>query len=461
MLTREKQFYKMILSISLPIGIQNLITFAVSMVDTMMLGSLGEIQLSAAAIANNLFFIFTILMFGLAGGTNVMVSQYWGKQDVKSIHKILAMMYRVCIIITTLFIGVALFFPVQFMSIFTTDTAVILEGSKYLQIVCVGYIFYAITNCTIMMLRSVKTVKIAMVVYTASLIVNAFLNWVLIFGKLGAPTLGIQGAAIATVIARITEFIIIMTFMVFKENKIKLSVKHLLHIDHGIVNYYLKNCMPVMFNELIWAIGSTVIAFIVGRMGTDVVAANSISTVANQFVTVFIFGLSSATAVIIGNTIGEGKYEKAREYALTVTVVGLAMGLIASGIVYLIRPYIVQCYNVSEGTKQIAISIMGVTSFIIIFQALANNTMMGILRGGGDAKFVLVNDIIFMWSVAIPLGLMAAFVWKLPLIVVFFIIRSDEILKSIVAIIRILSGKWVKDVTKQHQNTCDKNFVMD
>ncbi|AYE33203.1 MATE family efflux transporter [Clostridium septicum] len=447
-ITRDKRFYRLLLSISLPIAMQNLITFAVSMIDTLMVGSLGEVQLSAVSIANNLFFVLMILMFGLAGGSNIMISQYWGKGDKKAIHKILAIMYRVCITITIVFIFIAIFIPSKFMGIFTTDLAVIEAGSSYLRIVCIGYIFYAITNCTIMILRSVKTVKISIIVYSISLIVNAFFNWVLIFGNLGAPQLGIKGAAIATVIARICEFLIVLVFMSVFENKILLKLKHFKKVDKIILNDYISICTPVLCNELFWSIGASMISVVVGRMGTDVVAANSINGVAHQFVTVFIFGLSNASSVIIGNTIGEGKREKAKEYAFTIGIFSVVMGIIASGIIYIIRPIVVDFYNVTLFTKGIAMDIMKVTSIIVIFQSLGVNLMMGVLRGGGDAKFVLINDIVFMWLVAIPGGFIGAFLLDLPVALVFFIIKSDEILKSIVSVFRVLSGKWVRDVTR-------------
>ena len=448
LISKEKNFYKLIVSIALPIAVQNLINFAVGMIDTMMLGSLGEIQLSAAAIGNNLFFILMVLMFGLAGGSNILISQYWGKGDVKSIHKILALMYRACIIITSIFVGIAMFIPSAFIKLYTSDINVIEAGSSYLRIVAIGYIFYAITNCTIMILRSVKTVKISLVVYTASLVVNAFFNWVFIFGKLGAPALGVNGAAIGTVIARITEFTIVMCFMIFFENKINLKVKHLLKVDKVILKDYVANCTPVLFNELLWSSGSTMISIIIGRLGTETVAANSISNVVFNFVTVFIFGLSNATAVIIGNTIGEGRNEKAKEYARTIGVLSIIMGLMAAGVIQIIKPYVVDFYNVSVLTKSIAIDLMSVTSIIVIFQSLGINLMMGVLRGGGDAKFVLINDIIFMWLIAIPLGFIAAFVLKLPVAAVFFIVKSDEIIKSIISVIRVLSGKWVRNLTR-------------
>lgn len=450
-ITRDKRFYRLLFSIALPIAVQNLITFMVSMVDTLMVGALGEIQLSAVSIANNLFFVLTILMFGLAGGSNIMISQYWGKGNVKTIHKILAIMYRVCLLITGIFIFIAVFLPKYFMGIFTTDKAVIEFGASYLRIVCIGYLFYSITNCTIMMLRSVKTVSISIIVYTASLVVNSILNWILIFGNLGAPELGIRGAAIATVCARITEFSIVLVFMFIYERKIGLKLEHLLKLDKEILKDYVGLCTPVLCNELLWAIGASMISVIVGRMGTEVVAANIINGVAHQFVTVFIFGMSNATAVIIGNTIGEGKKEKAREYAYSIGVFSVVMGCISGLMILLIKPFVVNFYNVSYSTKLIAMEIMTVTSGIIVFQSLASNFMMGVLRGGGDAKFVLINDLIFMWLVAIPGGFFVAFVLELPVALVFLVIKCDEILKSLTSVYRVISGKWVNDVTKDYE----------
>lgn len=450
-ITRDRRFYRLLFSIALPIAVQNLITFMVSMVDTLMVGALGEIQLSAVSIANNLFFVLTILMFGLAGGSNIMISQYWGKGNVKTIHKILAIMYRVCLLITGIFIFIALFLPKYFIGIFTTDKAVIDFGASYLRIVCIGYLFYSITNCTIMMLRSVKTVSISIIVYTASLVVNSILNWILIFGNLGAPELGIRGAAIATVCARITEFSIVLVFMFIYERKIGLKLEHLLKLDKEILKDYVGLCTPVLCNELLWAIGASMISVIVGRMGTEVVAANSINGVAHQFVTVFIFGMSNATAVIIGNTIGEGKKEKAKEYAYSIGIFSVVMGCISGLMILLIKPFVVDFYNVSYSTKLIAMEIMTVTSGIIVFQSLASNFMMGVLRGGGDAKFVLINDLIFMWLVAIPGGFFVAFVLELPVALVFLVIKCDEILKSLTSVYRVISGKWVNDVTKDYE----------
>ena len=451
LISRERNFYKLILSIALPIAIQNLITFSVSLIDTMMLGALGEVQLSAASIGNNLFFILTVLIFGLAGGSNILISQYWGKGDVNTIHKILSIMYRACIIIVAVFVAIATILPEEFMRIYTSDIRVIEEGAIYLRIISIGYIFYALTNATIMMLRSVKTVKISLVVYSVSLMVNAIFNYIFIFGKFGVPALGVKGAAIATVMARIVEFLIVIIFMVKYENKICLRAKHLLKVDKIILKDFMVNCTPVLFNEFLWSTGSTMISIIIGRLGTETVAANSISNVIFQFVTVFIFGLSNATAVIIGNTIGEGKNEKAKEYSRTVGVLSILMGIMAGVVILLIRPIVVDFYNVSQTTKDIAIQIMNSMSIIVIFQSFGITLMMGVLRGGGDAKFVLVNDIIFLWLVAIPCGFLTAFILKWPIAAVFFVVKSDEIIKSIIATIRVLSGKWVRNVTRDFE----------
>lgn len=451
LVTRDKQFYKLLLSIALPIAMQNLITFAVSMVDTLMLGTLGEVELSAASISNNLFFVFMILNFGLAGGSNILISQYWGKNDVKAIHKVLAIMYKVCVALSIIFTAIALFAPRLFISIFTPDMAVVDAGEKYLRIVGLGYFFYAITNCSIMMLRSVKTVKISMVVYSISLLVNAFFNWILIFGNLGAPRLGIEGAAIATVLARFVEFAIVMCFMAFFEKKIKFRLSYFKIKDDLMKKDYIKTCTPVVFNEFLWAMGSSMVAVIVGRLGTEVVAANSISNVVNQFVTVFIFGLSSAAAVMIGNSIGEGNYKKTKEYAATIAICVACLAVFAGLLTFTLRSFIVQFYNVSDLTKSIAMDIMAVNSVIVFFQAMANTTNIGILRGGGDVKFVLVNDVIFMWLVAIPLGFIAAFVWRWPVIAVFCVIRVDEILKVICSTRRIISWKWITNVTRDEE----------
>ena len=450
-LTRDRSFYKNALNIAIPIALQNLITFSVSMADTVMVGRLGEINLSAVAIANHLQFILMVLIFGVGGGASVMASQYYGKKDIDSIHKVMSIMYRLCIIITIIFILIAIFIPKQFMNIYTTDKEVILQGIKYLKILSISYIFYSITNCTISVLRSVKTVRISLLVYSISLIVNIFFNYVFIFGKFGIKPMGVQGAAIATVISRFSEFITTLIFIIYFEKKINLKFKNLIKLDSKVIKVFTKTSTPIILNELFWAIGSSMISIIVGRLGREVVAGNSINNVTNQFATLFILGLSSASSVIIGNTIGKGDYDKAKEYANTICILSFVMGILSGAIILLLRPFIVNLYNVSDYTKYIAKQIMISTAILAIFKSSSSNIMMGVLRGGGDNKFVFITEMIFMWLVSIPLGFYGAFVLKLPVFIVFLIIKSDEILKVVASIIRILSGKWIKDLTRDFE----------
>ncbi|MFR9069965.1 MAG: MATE family efflux transporter [Paraclostridium sp.] len=447
-LTRDSSFYKSIFSISLPIATQNLITFAISMVDTLMLGRLGEISLSASAIGNNIFFILAVIIFGVGSASSVMGAQYFGKKDIKSIHKIMAIMYRICLLLAIFFTFISFFFSKQLISIFTDDKLVIVEGATYLRIISLGYILYALTSCTITILRSVKTIKISLLVYSVALVVNIFLNWVLIFGNLGFPALGVAGAAIATVLSRCSEILVILIFMSKFESKIKFKFKHLKLLDKVMFKDFIKVSTPIILNEFFWAIGSSMICIIVARMGTNVVAANSINNVVNQFATLFIHGLSSASSVIIGNTVGEGDKKKVMEYANTICILSIFMGILAGLTIYFLRPIAVNLYNISDDTKTIACEIMIATSIVSIFRALSANILMGILRGGGDNRFVFLLEMSFLWFIAIPLGFIAAFVLKLPIVLVFLIIRSDEILKSFIGAFRVARGKWIHDVTR-------------
>lgn len=444
---QDETFYKKLAAIAVPIMMQNLITFGVSMMDTLMLGRLGEVQMSAAALANQLFYMLMIIGFGIANGSNVLIAQYWGRGDTENIRRILSVMYKVVLAVGILFSAVALLAPGAVMSFFTTDEAVISEGIKYLKIMGWVAILYAMTTSTACMFRSVGSVTIAVLVNATSLVVNTSLNWVLIFGNLGFPAMGISGAALATAISRALEFIIMMTYLFVKDQKIGFRLKHLLGWDGQIARRFARTAVPVVFNEMLWSTGAITVTMIIGRMGTEFVAANSIYSVVNQLATVAIIGLSNAAAAVIGHTIGEGEPIKAQERAKTLLAMGLCIGVVASAIVFLARPIVINFYNVSDVTKGYAYDIMGVGSLVIVFLSLSSVSMMGVLRGGGDVKFVLFMDVFFMWAVAIPLGYTAGLIWKLPVLVVYLILRCDEILKSIFACIRVLRGRWVRDVT--------------
>ena len=446
---KDKRFYSLILSIGLPIAAQNLITFGVSMADSVMIGWLGETTLSAVTLANQLFFIFMVTCFGIGSGANILISQYWGKGDKEAIHRVMSIMYKISMAAALIAMSIAVFFPRQFMSIFTHDETTIQLGVEYLRIIYISYIFFAMTNATINALRSVQTVKISVVVYSVSLAVNVCLNWILIFGNLGAPALGIRGGAIATVIARITEFVIAFLFMLFMEKKINFKAKALLKWDKVLVKDYIKVGGPVLGNELIWALGSAALAFIIAKLGNEAVAANSIYSTVYQFTSIFIMGAGNAAAVIIGNIIGEEKYDVAKSYTKKLIVIAIVLGIIGGLITLIIRPYVIMMYgNVSDLTKSIAMQIMAVGAGIFVFQSLSFILMIGILRGGGDTRFVFLADVSFLWLIAIPLGYIAGVVLKWPIVPTYLILRCDEILKVIVSWIRIKQDKWIQNVTR-------------
>ncbi len=259
----------------------------------------------------------------------------------------------------------------------------------------------------------------------------------LIFGKLGAPALGVVGAAAATTVSRIVEFAIVLTYTLVFEKQIRLRIRELIHLDKTISKPFFRNCIPVMCNELLWSAGASLLTVVMGHMGQEMVSANSIYTVISQFSSVMVQGLSSAAAVLIGNTIGAGEYDQIDFKVATLQKLGTVMGALAGCIVFFSRPLMLVIYNVGETTKLYVDQIMIVGAFLELFNALVFVNMVGILRGGGDAKFVRVNDILFLWTIAVPLGFLAGLVWNWPVPLVFFILKSDNLIKLVTSFIRI------------------------
>lgn len=445
---KDKHFYVSLFSIALPIAAQNMITFTVGMADTVMLGMLGEVALSAASLAGQFFFILMIAGFGVASASTVFASQYWGKGDAASIKKIITIMLRIVLALSLMFTLTAYFFPERVMRVFTPDAAVIAAGAEYLKVVCLGYIMFSVANTLLIILRAVHTVRISILVYSVSLVVNVFFNWVLIFGKLGFPEMGVRGAALATVFARIAEFVVVMIYYAFFEKKIQYKLADLFGSVKGYIGAFLKTGSPVVLNELVWSLGASVLAIIIGNISTDFVAANSIANVVWQFVSVFIMGLGNATAVVIGNAVGSGEHPKyVKQKANTITFIALAFGLLSCGIMLLVRPFAIEFYQVSQSTKDLAYQLLNSYAIIVIFQALTMQYIVGILRGGGDTKFAMLADTFFLWCVSVPLGYLVGIKlgWAPP--AVYLVLKSDEIMKALVCTWRIQCTHWIKDVT--------------
>ncbi len=445
---RNKDFYKLLFSITLPIAAQNFITFTVSMADSLMLGRLGETAISAANLANQFFFILMIVTFGVTAAAMVFASQYWGKDDIYSLKRIITIMLRIAFVISTAAGIMALTMPEFVMSWYSNDAEVIREGAGYLRIVGWIYPVYSVTNAMVCIYRCAHVVKISIVVYLTSLIVNVFFNWIFIFGNLGSPAMGVNGAALATAIARMAEFIIMIIYLTFFEKKIHYTVADFFVPVKNYIRDFVKTGAPVIINEAIWSIGSSTLSMIIGHISTEFVSANSIANIIWQCVWVMISGMGNATAVIIGNAIGMGE-DKAyvNKMAQTVIVVSGIMGVIAAGIILLLRESVISLYEVEQSTKDLAMDLIVSYALILVLQSMSVQYVVGIFRGGGDTKFSMLIDTVFLWIFAIPLGAYVGLVLKWAPPLVYLVLRCDEVFKCFAGLIHMKKGKWIRDVT--------------
>jgi putative MATE family efflux protein len=357
-------------------------------------------------------------------------------------------MYRMVVVTSLVFAAFAYFMPAAVMSIFTTDTAVIAEGAVFMRIVGLSYPLMSCSIATLTMLRSIRAVKISVVVSLSAFLTNLLLNWMFIFGNLGAPRLGVAGAAIATCISRVIEFTVAMTYVFVVEKRLQFRPRMLFQkIGGQILRNFAENSVPVAINELAWGTGAATIAVIIGRMGREFTAAYAITGVLSQFVTIILFAMSNAAAVITGNTVGKGDYQKAREYSVTFTILSAALGLASGGVVLLSRDFMLSLYNISDLARQYGWQIISLLALITFFQSIACTILIGVLRGGGDSRFVLLVDIVFLWLVCIPAGFFVGLYLHWPVFAVYLVIKSDEIIKVAVCVPRMLKGNWVRDLT--------------
>lgn len=445
----DKHFYTTVFSITIPIALQNIISLSVNLMDIIMLGQLGDLAITAANLGGQPFFILNILGFGLASGANVLIAQYWGKGDMHRIRCLLALSLRVVVFASALFTIAGIFFPYQLMSIFSNDTAAINASAEYLSTLAFSFLLFSFSNCYLMCLRAVEQVKVSMAIYSCSFFINVFFNWCFIFGQLGFPVYGIRGAAMGTVMARAFEFVAVVIYMLFFEKRIQFKPFHLFQKTEGLLGDYLKNSAPVVGNELLWGLGMAVINMTIGRMGTSFMAAASIANVMNQLCSVFTFGIANAAAVLCGKTIGSGKSRKeSQRVANSLLVVGEILSLCAGLLLLSLRGPILALYDVTPEAHSIAFSLLTILGCLEPIMGFGCVCIVGVLRGGGDVNANFLLDCGLLWVQAVPLGLLGAFVfhWSAP--VVFFAMRSDNIIKVIIALPRILSGKWIRNITR-------------
>lgn len=443
----DKTFLLTLVTLMVPMILQNLLTLGTQMMDSIMLGQLGQNELSASSLANQPFFIFNLLIFGMASGSSVLNAQFWGKRDIRSIKIIISICLKVAFTVSILLAAVVMLFPRAVMAVYTNDKAVIELGAQYLQVIGWCYIFHGIASTLLTSIRSVGIVRVAVVDSVFALVCNTSLNYILIFGKLGFPALGVRGAAIATVITRIGEVAIVLTYLLFIDKKLKFRPRDLAAFEMGLLKNYLKNGLPVAFNEVFWSIGVSIQSMILGRLGADAVSASQMSSIVQQFATVFIFGVANAAAIIIGNDIGAGRMEEAKSRIRAFRWIAVWVGLFAAGVILVLSRPVVGFYNVPEETKELALQMLRMLSVIVLFVSQTGIGVVGLLRGGGDPRFGVFVDLCGLWLFAVPAALLAAFVFHAPVLAVYLCSKLDEPVKLVMLTWRMRNDRWIKDVT--------------
>ena len=441
-------FYRTVIALVVPMALQNLINVGVTAADVIMLGAVGEDALSGASLAGQVQYIMTLFLFGLTSGATVLTAQYWGKGDKDAIEKILGIAVKTAVFVTALFTAAALVVPGLLLRIFTSDPVVIAEGIKYLRIVAFTYVMIGITQAYLYIMRSVERVIVATVVYLLSLICNIIMNSIFIFGLFGLPAMGVSGAALGTLCARILEVVLVAGYARFFNKDIKLRLRYVLHTDKVLFGDFMKYALPVVINEVMWGLGTAANTAILGHMGSPVVAANSVAQVARQLATVVSFGLSSAAAIYLGKTIGEKRMEHARAYAKRFIGLSLIMGVLGGAVILIASPVASAFLSLSAEAKDYLRIMFFVMSYFVVGQAFNTTMVVGIFRSGGDTRFGLILDVSTMWCCSILLGFLAAFVFKLSVPVVYMILMSDEIIKIPITFWRYRSCKWLRDVTR-------------
>lgn len=444
----KKQFYRNVASLVLPIAVQNLINVGVTSADVIMLGKVGETVLSASSLAGQIYFIMTLIFFGLTSGAAVLTAQYWGKGDTRTIERVLGITLRMGILVSIGFTLAVWLVPRQLMTIFTSEPEVIAEGVKYLQIISFSYTISGITMVYFNIMRSVERVLIATVTYMCSLLINVILNAIFIFGLLGAPALGIQGAALGTLIARIFEITVVAIYAWKINDTVRFHFRDLLERDRVLSKDFVQYAMPVMFNELAWGAGMAVITAIVGHLGSPAVAAHSVAQVGRQLAMVVSMGVAAAAAVMCGKAIGENKEELARTYASRFTKLSIVLGVLGGAVILIISPIAQSMLNLTDQAKSYLGFMMFVMAYFAALQSVNCNWIVGIFRSGGDTKFGLYLDGISLWGGSILMGVIGAFVLKIPMPWIYVVLCCDEVLKMPFALKRYKSYKWLKNVTR-------------
>lgn len=447
----DKTFYRTFAILTLSLALQNLLTYSVNLADNIMLGRFSQDALSGASLCNQLQFFLQMLVQGVGEGVVVLGARYWGKKDLKPIPDIIGAGLRFGVSIAAVLFVLALLFPTQIIRLMTNDPVIMEQAVQYLQIICFTYVIFALTNMLTASLRSIGIVKIGYIISASTLCINICLNYVLIYGHFGAPALGVRGAAIATLVSRTVELLIVIWFLKFREHTLCLNWRKLLFIDTSYIKDYIHVSLPMLVTQTMWGASSIIQTAILGNMenAAMVVPANSISVLVFQILSVVGYGAASAAAIMTGRTLGEGHKERIDQTAFTFQIMFCIIGVFTGLIILLSRGLVLQIYNTlspeaAELTRQF-ITVLAITSVGTCYQMAAD---CGILRAGGDTRFAMWNNLVFVWLICLPCAALSAFVFHFSPVVVFFCLKMEQLGKCPVIFLRVRSKKWIKQITR-------------
>ncbi len=444
----DRELYRKMIMIAVPISLQSLITVGINLMDTIMLSEMGDAQLSASSLAGQFINLFMIFCMGIGMGANVLTSRFWGMRDIKSLKIAITIMLRVCFVFSTVFTLATIFAPRLIMLIYSNEADIIDYGIRYLKWMIPTYLCMGFSlTCTIV-LRSVGQVKIPLACSVGAFFVNVFFNWVFIYGKLGAPRMEIEGAALGTLIARVFELCFICGYFFFIDNRIGYRLHNVFMRSRSLVREYIRVSIPVLISDGLLAFGNNAVAMITGHMGKAFVAANSVTVVVQQLSSVLTTGVSNASGIITGHTMGEGDYKKAQKQGYTFLILGAIIGLCASAVIFILRTPIINYYKVSDEAKAIAYELMAAIMLIMLFQSMNSILTKGVLRAGGDTRFLMIGDILFLWVASIPIGAVAGLVLGMDAFWVYTFLKIDQIIKCVWCYFRLRSGKWLKNIKR-------------
>lgn len=441
---RKRSLRKEIVRLALPIALQQFMTALVGACDAIMLGKLSQDAMSAVSLATQVTFVFNLFMFAFMAGENMFVAQYYGKGDYTGISQVFSLVTKICGCIAVVFLAGALFFPEQLMRILTNEETLIVLGSEYLRVIGISYVFSGIAQIFLAIMKNCGAVNMSTLINGVMVILNIVLNAVFIFGLSGFPKMGIKGAALATVLATVVQFLWSVGYVLCRIRAVKFSLRS---CEKKLFGRFWQKAVPLLINNLAWGIGFSMYSVIMGHLGTDAVAANGIANISKNLVVCFCLGLGNAGSIIVGNRLGADRLQEAKEAGGTLTRTAIIAGIVSGLVLIALSPFITKMVDLTPTARGYLQKMLLISSYYIAGKSVNCMTIGGIFAAGGDSKFGMLCDSVTLWCIIVPLGCICAFILKLPVMVVYFVLNLDEIIKLPVVYKHYKKYKWIKNLT--------------